>query len=59
MLKKQFWITCPKFTVQVDVVKGKIVTAAPLVRVFIGQPLDNLLKWARSFGLTETRLMLK
>lgn len=35
-----------KFTVMVTVRDGVIVKAAPIVRVFLGQPIDNLLRWA-------------
>jgi len=30
--------------------KGRIVWAAPIVRRFVGQPLANLVRWARSLG---------
>jgi hypothetical protein len=47
----EHWISCLKFTVRVTTDdEGKIVKAAPLVRKFIGQPLANLLRWARSLG---------
>jgi hypothetical protein len=29
---------------------GSITWAAPVVRKFQGQPLNNLLRWAASFG---------
>lgn len=51
---KQLWISCPKFTVQVDVGDdNRVVEAAPVVRRFIGQNIDNLLYWLRGFGKVE------
>ncbi len=44
------WISCNKFTVQVNTIDGMIVNAAPLVNKFRGQPVANLLKWAGKFG---------
>jgi len=45
------WISCRRFTVAVRTdERGVIVWAAPIVRVFIGQPLENLLGWARRQG---------
>lgn len=42
----KWWVSCPQFTVQVNTdEKGRIVYAAPVVREFIGQPLDNLIRW--------------
>ena len=35
-------------TVRVDVERGIIVRAAPIVRRFIGQPLVNLERWMRT-----------
>jgi hypothetical protein len=44
-------VTCKKFTVGVEVDRsGVIRDAAPVVRKFIGQPLDNLVRWFRKFG---------
>lgn len=45
-----WWVSCNKFTVRVDTVDGRIVSAAPIVRKFIGQPFTNLLKWADGLG---------
>jgi hypothetical protein len=54
------WVSCNKFTVQVET-KGPehmIVTAAPIVWRFVGQPLDNLLRWAdRRFGGLKWELL--
>ena len=47
----KIWISCNKFTVLVRADAGIITEAALIVRVFIGQPLDNLLGWAeKRFG---------
>jgi len=47
----KYWVTCCAFTVQVDVDDaGVIVFAAPMVRRFLGQPLDSLVQWARRIG---------
>lgn len=46
-----YWISCKKFTVEVETNPHGIVThAAPIVRKFQGQPLNKLLDWARDFG---------
>jgi hypothetical protein len=57
------WISCARFTVEVETdTRGMITRAAPIVRKFQGQPLNNLLNWARDFGdfqyevLPEVRL---
>ncbi len=43
---KKYWVSCTKFTVQVNVDDtGKIVWAAPIVRQFVGQPFANLERW--------------
>lgn len=44
------WISCARFTVEVETDGDKIVRAAPIVRKFLGQPLANLLEWAQSLG---------
>jgi hypothetical protein len=45
------WVSCAAFTVQVNTTpEGIIVWAAPIVRKFTGQPLDNLLRWAGARG---------
>lgn len=51
---RKYWVSCPRFTIQVNTVNSRIVRAAPIVRKFIGQPLDNLIRWAgRSTQVTE------
>lgn len=47
-----------KMTVLVKTKNGIITEAAPIVRVFIGQPLDNLAIWMDKMGST-TVLPLK
>lgn len=48
---KRIWITCNRFTVAVTWGEdGNIRDGAPIVRKFNGQPLENLLRWAESFG---------
>jgi hypothetical protein len=48
---RRVWITCNRFTVAVTWgADGRIKDAAPLVRKFTGQPLENLLHWAELFG---------
>jgi hypothetical protein len=45
------WVSCAKFTVGVVTGDdGRIRDSAPMVRKFIGQPLGNLLRWAKGFG---------
>jgi hypothetical protein len=43
---KKYWVSCARFTVQVNTNHlGIIIWAAPIVRKFVGQPLTNLLRW--------------
>ena len=51
------WVSCRKFTVQVNTAGGQIVWAAPIVRKFLNGPLDKLLGWARSLGGLEHELL--
>jgi hypothetical protein len=45
------WISCAAFTVEVKTnTEGYIIEAAPLVKRFKGQQLDNLFRWVRTFG---------
>lgn len=44
------WISCSKLTVRVLTRDGIIISAAPIVAKFKGQPLANLLRWAEKFG---------
>lgn len=54
---EKWWISCLKFTVQVNVKDGVIVNAAPVVTKFKGQPLSNLLRWAAKLGGLQTHRM--
>ncbi len=55
-MSTEWWISCRKFTVAVTVNDSGVITeAAPIVRKFLGQPLSNLLSWARKFGGLETK----
>ena len=48
---KKYYLTSKIFTVQVETNgSGKIVDGAPVIHKFIGQPLDNLLKWLNTKG---------
>jgi hypothetical protein len=46
-----------KLTVQAVIRNGKIIDADPVIRIFIGQPLDNLATWMRKLGPTELMLI--
>lgn len=46
-----------KLTVKATVRNGKIIDAAPVIRIFIGQPLDNLATWMQKLGPTEITLL--
>ncbi len=41
-----------KMTVLVQTKNGIITNAAPIVQVFLGQPLDNLAVWMNKMGST-------
>lgn len=42
---KEWWVTSKRMTVWVQTRWNIITDAAPIVKCFIGQPLDNLLNW--------------
>jgi hypothetical protein len=45
------WVSCNKFTVQVNTDERGIITwAAPVVHRFQGQPLTFLFRWAKGLG---------
>jgi len=49
--RRQFWLSCNRFTVYVECdEEGIILRAAPLVYKFIGQHFDCLVEWAGGFG---------
>jgi len=41
----------------VTVRNGKIKDAAPVIKCFIGQPLDNLVSWMHKIGPTDVYLL--
>ena len=48
---RKWWLSCQEFTVLVEADRSDcILWAAPLVRRFVGQSLENLLAWADKFG---------
>jgi hypothetical protein len=52
MIAGIYWLSSErrKITVAVTVSStGRIVNAAPVIRVFIGQPIDHLLRWAAPY----------
>ena len=44
------WVSCNKFTVQANCIGRTVVWTAPFTQKFVGQPIQNLLRWAASFG---------
>lgn len=53
----RYQLSNKKLTVMATIRNGKIIDAAPVVRIFIGQPLDNLAAWMRKLGPTEIVLL--
>lgn len=49
-ITQKWWLSCNKFTVQVNTQYDIIVEAAPIVARFKYQPLENLKQWMRKFG---------
>ncbi len=46
-----YWLSCQKFTVLVRVDDTQIIRyTAPISRKFVGQPFDNLKRWASRWG---------
>ena len=46
-----FWLSSEKMTVLVDTnAEGKITKAAPVVNTFVGQHINNLVKWMKKQG---------
>ena len=51
-----YWVSCPKFTILVGVKDDEILSPAPLIWKFRGQPMDNLINWCeRVSGSCEIR----
>ena len=47
-IPRSYWLSTERMTVVVDAdARGVIVWAPPIVRRFVGQPLDNLIGWMR------------
>ena len=47
-------ISCKKFTVRVKLSEdGIILDTAPRVRKFIGQSIENLIRWSEKFGRVD------
>lgn len=44
---ERWWLSNARMTVGVSVTNLVIMNAAPIVRVFIGQPFTNLLRWMK------------
>ena len=48
---RSYWLSCEKFTVQVDVDKDNVIVhTAPIVRKFVGQQFDRLVEWMAGLG---------
>lgn len=45
-----YWLSSRRITVCVSVCDGRIIYAAPVVRVFIGQEFTCLLDWMHRHG---------
>lgn len=39
------WMSTERMTVQVRVEDGVVVSTPPIVRKFVGQPIENLQRW--------------
>jgi hypothetical protein len=46
-----------RFTVMATERNGKIIDAAPLIRKFVGQPMQNLIAWMNSISPTDVTLL--
>jgi len=47
---RDFWLSCNKFTIWCQVKDTIIVNTSSITHKFIGQPLNNLIKWMIRFG---------
>jgi hypothetical protein len=53
---KEYWLSCPKFTILVKVKpNGNIKYAAPIAKKFIGQKFVRLIDWAAKFGNVDVK----
>lgn len=57
---KTFWLSSHRMTVSVDVDNTHtIVECAPIIRVFKGQPLQNLVNWMKKQGGFKSKRIRK
>lgn len=49
-MMSKWWLSSRRMTVVVEEQGNLVVDAAPIVRKFIGQPLENLTRWMRRQG---------
>ena len=57
--ERHLWISCPQFTVQVDVDSdGEISAIPPILRKFLGQPYQNLKCWLRRVAPTGLKIQV-
>lgn len=47
---EKWWFSSKAMTVQVNTVDGRIIWGAPIVRRFVGQPLECLKRWMSQHG---------
>ena len=54
---QDWYVSSERMTFSVTTDGGKIISAAPIARSFVGQPLDRLIAWMqRQGGLRYSRL---
>ena len=51
----KYYLSCTKFTVQVNVEEGIIVWTAPITWKFVGQKFENLIKWLKADEIVELK----
>lgn len=45
-----WWLSSRRMTISVIVKQGTVISGPPIVRKFIGRPLDNLRHWVQEQG---------
>lgn len=50
---KKYYLSSPRFTVQVNTRDNRIVWGAPVITRFMGQPLSNLIRWSQADAVIE------
>lgn len=45
MTDKYYWVSTKRMTGLVTVRDGRVVLAPPILRKFLGQPVNNLINW--------------